>query len=243
MSRESQDHPRIRGEHDVFSRDTDCPHGSSPHTRGARCSSSGRDECVRIIPAYAGSTPSPPRRRPYRRDHPRIRGEHPSLNATVEACVGSSPHTRGAPERESCVIPRVRIIPAYAGSTHRLAPIWSSSPDHPRIRGEHSFGQIPTFQLRGSSPHTRGARDAELAQAEPVGIIPAYAGSTTEDSRRAGGQADHPRIRGEHGQRAVPDVGGAGSSPHTRGAHSMAKCRDLTRRIIPAYAGSTCRCR
>ncbi len=50
--------------------------------------------------------------------------------------------------------------------------------DHPRIRGEH--GRVAEFEARarGSSPHTRGARDAELAQAEPVGIIPAYAGST-----------------------------------------------------------------
>ena len=30
-----------------------------------------------------------------------------------------------------------------------------------------------------------------------------------------------------------------GSSPHTRGAPSMAKCPGRTRRIIPAYAGST----
>ena len=51
------DHPRIRGEH---ARPPDLPRfglGSSPHTRGALQVGVGRAENLRIIPAYAGSTP------------------------------------------------------------------------------------------------------------------------------------------------------------------------------------------
>ena len=55
-----KDHPRIRGEHKpsivaVFSSS-----GSSPHTRGARRRRRARLVATRIIPAYAGSTRSPP---------------------------------------------------------------------------------------------------------------------------------------------------------------------------------------
>ena len=72
---------------------------------------------------------------------------------------------------------------------------------------------------RGSSPHTRGARETERVVAKDPGIIPAYAGST--------------RLRGarRHQER--------GSSPHTRGARLPGDPRRQRLRIIPAYAGST----
>ena len=133
------DHPRIRGEHVLG--------------WGVRVAQPG------IIPAYAGSTQgararhiraggSSPHTRgaldPLRRvahaevDHPRIRGEHNTMdnyNYHVDGIIpayagsttprhaltawecGSSPHTRGAPSITS------------ARTT--------SSRDHPRIRGEH----------------------------------------------------------------------------------------------------------
>ena len=154
------DHPRIRGEH--------------PMLCFAQCRLSG------IIPAYAGSTimsttlrsesmgssphtrGAPPTATGWgsaRRDHPRIRGEHP-------------PRTRARAREQG-------IIPAYAGSTavpygwmyvirgsspHTRGAlslpvqIFPSAEDHPRIRGEH----------RQALPDGR-SRD---------GIIPAYAGST-----------------------------------------------------------------
>ena len=71
------DHPRIRGEHRLAGPPHQTTPGSSPHTRGARSWRWHPGPCRRIIPAYAGSTPGRPGRRP--------RGG------------GSSPHTRGAP--------------------------------------------------------------------------------------------------------------------------------------------------
>jgi hypothetical protein len=134
--------------------------GSSPHTRGARRTATGTRPCGgdhprirgehhrvlaaplaqrRVIPAYAGSTHwhllrederegSSPHTRgalwhslpapPSWRDHPRIRGEHAPLGILDHHDVG--------------------IIPAYAGSTVRIA-----------------LAPVP---LTGSPPHTRGAR-------------------------------------------------------------------------------------
>ena len=91
--------------------------GSSPHTRGARPVSQSSPAPSGIIPAYAGSTGStspPPSGTP---DHPRIRGEHPSRALRSFRCGGSSPHTRGAPDRRRTPLGRNGIIPAYAGST------------------------------------------------------------------------------------------------------------------------------
>ena len=50
--------------------------GSSPHTRGARFDGGDGRDGIRIIPAYAGSTPDDVDSLDDVEDHPRIRGEH-----------------------------------------------------------------------------------------------------------------------------------------------------------------------
>ena len=231
--------PRIRGEHeDKRYADWDRA-GSSPHTRGARA----RTLCVRgplgIIPAYAGSTR---RRRPpasSSRDHPRIRGEHKAASVVPDSILGSSPHTRGAPGGDGRSVLSGGIIPAYAGSTRRRWTKCSIRRDHPRIRGEHPLTFICASHRDGSSPHTRGARLRLVTHPGRRIIIPAYAGSTVHPGRWSPAPADHPRIRGEHGDRRRVSLGRQVSSPHTRGAPPG---RPQTRPglgIIPAYAGST----
>ena len=176
---------------------------------------------------------------PARADHPRIRGEHFREVGTLIFDEGSSPHTRGAPERARRPPAPQRIIPAYAGSTgtgyNRAVSNW----DHPRIRGEHVVVVESDGRGQGSSPHTRGARRAALSRSRGLWIIPAYAGSTkpsTPDARTGG---DHPRIRGEHVPTCKNVATQRGSSPHTRGAPGRARSRLWTGGIIPAYAGST----
>ena len=213
------DHPRIRGEHVIPSRNVNGVTGSSPHTRGALRAEPSRRPDVRIIPAYAGSTQ---RRIPLPRglrDHPRIRGEHGHDETHFRGDLGSSPHTRGAHLLQPLRACDHGIIPAYAGSTGPPTPVNSASRDHPRIRGEHVVLQSGAL--------------VEL------GIIPAYAGSTRSVGRRRTGWTDHPRIRGEHLEREIPLGIVPGSSPHTRGAPPRGRRGHLCGRIIPAYAGST----
>ena len=196
---------------------------------------------VRIIPAYAGSTPSAPGTRFSGRDHPRIRGEHVAWCQVAGGVGGSSPHTRGARLSSSRRPARFRIIPAYAGSTFALSNVSRRDQDHPRIRGEHLNERAARQRRKGSSPHTRGARHDKPPPVVGGRIIPAYAGSTNR--RMIGGETmrDHPRIRGEHASRSsvIRPIGG--SSPHTRGALIAGTKRLHEMRIIPAYAGSTCR--
>ena len=173
----------------------------------------------RIIPAYAGSTQYRSLPRGRCRDHPRIRGEHLQCFLHFPEPGGSSPHTRGAHRSMDGQARERRIIPAYAGSTHCAASSTRDPKDHPRIRGEHPSSEFETYHDGGSSPHTRGAPVTLGIPTTPVGIIPAYAGSTFRIRLMARCRMDHPRIRGEH-QIYTEERGGA-------------------RGIIPAYAGST----
>ena len=219
MSPTQMDHPRIRGEHRPRGFRSAPGPGSSPHTRGALDEIRVGDGSGGIIPAYAGSTstPAPPIASP--RDHPRIRGEHPSEHSRTPGSSGSSPHTRGAHPPAVRRRPHRRIIPAYAGSTRRRTASGWKRRDHPRIRGEHRSSTVSGRPSHGSSPHTRGAL---------------YWMHRIERKDQ-----DHPRIRGEHihSVSSFPPYGG--SSPHTRGALDRVRRHLHDIGIIPAYAGST----
>ena len=213
--------------------------GSSPHTRGAPRAADAQRAPLGIIPAYAGSTPSPSTRRTTGRDHPRIRGEHLTELSALLTASGSSPHTRGA-QRVRAAARVVRgIIPAYAGSTATPSTSGSATWDHPRIRGEHDEVVFYDTGAEGSSPHTRGAREYLGWWSNDEGIIPAYAGSTHRVAAWLSRARDHPRIRGEHAVSPSDSATLAGSSPHTRGAPSVSARFCSISRIIPAYAGST----
>ena len=122
-SEASPDHPRIRGEHVRNITMLGTSHGSSPHTRGARGPGRRAHGRRRIIPAYAGSTPPSFPKSTSQTDHPRIRGEHHRRRRLPATGRGSSPHTRGAPCCARQVSTRLRIIPAYAGSTPISRPL------------------------------------------------------------------------------------------------------------------------
>ena len=235
------DHPRIRGEHRALGPRGTSTRGSSPHTRGARQPFKTAPLRNGIIPAYAGSTSLGSCRRGGLWDHPRIRGEHQSAMMTYLTLSGSSPHTRGARRGLPKTAQPDRIIPAYAGSTRARRRQCAAEQDHPRIRGEHRQKTPSPATTRGSSPHTRGARELSRHLLFDAGIIPAYAGSTLRNAYKLMKLEDHPRIRGEHVYHTAAIFDQSGSSPHTRGARYAANECDAVYGIIPAYAGSTSR--
>ena len=71
------------------------------------------------------------------------------------------------------------------------------------------------------------------------GIIPAYAGCTTCGVTSGRPIADHPRLRGVHGDDVTGAMDTLGSSPLTRGALTGTVSGAIPGRIIPAYAGCT----
>ena len=112
------------------------------------------------------------------KDHPRIRGVHMSAAKASSRKVGSSPHTRGPLIEMQDQLLKIRIIPAYAGSTVTMPPKEIIIKDHPRIRGVHGVVQSCDGFRPGSSPHTRGPLLSFVFLLAKLGIIPAYAGST-----------------------------------------------------------------
>ena len=153
------DHPRSRGEHAIEMTGRVVRRGSSPLTRGALRARYVVVLFGRIIPAHAGSTLHGSGAGPEDPDHPRSRGEHARNTGAATHANGSSPLTRGAPRHRRVGNPRLRIIPAHAGSTDASRSMADTTSDHPRSRGEHA--------TRSSLRH--GC----------AWIIPAHAGSTS----------------------------------------------------------------
>ena len=214
-----RDHPRSRGEH-LEARRHRCP------VRG-------------IIPARAGSTLWWEVSHPWRGDHPRSRGEHELAKRNADMYLGSSPLARGAPHSVSLMRVVPGIIPARAGSTGGRFDHTARVRDHPRSRGEHLAGQIPTGGSTGSSPLARGAPTSLRVVKPTRGIIPARAGSTTTRTPTGNPGRDHPRSRGEHAVDQHAALLAAGSSPLARGApNAVTEVFDISG-IIPARAGST----
>ena len=168
-------------------------------------------------------------------------GEHRSIVGIGVACQGSSPHVRGARLGSTLNAAAMGIIPACAGSTLSLSTTQALRWDHPRMCGEHYFGDTLDSAVWGSSPHVRGARFSSVVLWDLAGIIPACAGSTTCVSWREYWPRDHPRMCGEHFQHYDVPLEPEGSSPHVRGAHRLMVPTPVRSWIIPACAGSTLR--
>ena len=133
-----------------------------------------------------------------------------------------------------------RIIPALAGNTVRTPDQVRAVQDHPRSRGEY-LGATRRGRCRwGSSPLSRGIHPKVAFSADLAGIIPALAGNTCCPSRSVAGSRDHPRSRGEYPRYRAPRRRQPGSSPLSRGIHTMDHATFLPGRIIPALAGNTC---
>ena len=230
----------MRGEHETASASAMAMAGSSPHARGALCSSGLALGSMGIIPACAGSTSHLRRGVFHGWDHPRMRGEHGGSAGSGYVPSGSSPHARGARASFAASHVVLGIIPACAGSTikayNQTWYIW----DHPRMRGEHRCFTTLATSNTGSSPHARGAPASTTATRPTRGIIPACAGSTLDHQAPRSWSRDHPRMRGEHTSEYAPSATLRGSSPHARGALSHAVESSLPNGIIPACAGSTC---
>src|SRR5690606_17563879 len=140
----------------------------------------------RITPAHAGSTARVMIGPTLGTDHPRTRGEHTKTFSFPRGSSGSPPPTRGALRGAAARGGPWRITPAHAGSTCSPAPNVSESADHPRTRGEHCSSFVSLLGVRGSPPHTRGARPIFLALFRLMRITPAHAGSTAQARERGG---------------------------------------------------------
>ena len=159
--------------------------------------------------------------------------------AISPAVDGSSPRARGTRPARIPHGRHRRFIPASAGNTACAASRASTTPVHPRERGEHRMACSAPKASYGSSPRARGTPAEHPAVKALVRFIPASAGNTYADraGKRAG--AVHPRERGEHAPGPTAGKSESGSSPRARGTRSRAGAQRSRRRFIPASAGNT----
>ena len=125
---QSRDHPRLRGEYYQLLWFRQPVPGSPPLTRGIQSALIAYSVPLRITPAYAGNTESPPTSFQVCWDHPRLRGEYASIPRYENPCLGSPPLTRGILQHDRSSDRYRGITPAYAGNTLKESLIYSIFP-------------------------------------------------------------------------------------------------------------------
>ena len=153
--------------------------------------------------------------------------------------MGSSPLTRG--KRTPVRRPGAAhgLIPAHAGKTFPPALRRCRSTAHPRSRGENLRAGKPCALSVGSSPLTRGKPGRVIEALRTGRLIPAHAGKTWHGSRPDPAPTAHPRSRAENDGTCRSGSLRMGSSPLTRGKHSLRSGDRRAHRLIPAHAGKT----
>ena len=112
--------------------------GSPPQVRGKLTSRTFISDKVRITPAGAGKTFSPPPMFPNKQDHPRRCGENAYLHLLYDTIHGSPPQVRGKPQCKNVRSMARRITPAGAGKTNAGGLNTALNQDHPRRCGENT---------------------------------------------------------------------------------------------------------
>ena len=146
---------------------------------------------------------------------------------------------RGKPSDCWKTLPGLRITPAGAGKTRRVAHDALDDTDHPRRCGENDESAVLDAINTGSPPQVRGKHFNDGRLYEFRGITPAGAGKTAMGDNKRMTQRDHPRRCGEN---AVPQpvyIIKPGSPPQVRGKLSLKISRIMPTGITPAGAGKT----
>ena len=233
------DHPRVCGENSHRSLENLDQRGSPPRVRGKRCRSSRKLRLSRITPACAGKTGAEPLLPARARDHPRVCGENKHSKKPEKFVQGSPPRVRGKRPARAWSTSAAGITPACAGKTQRVFTVASGEGDHPRVCGENDEDIRRAVAEWGSPPRVRGKPSSHSLHFQVVGITPACAGKTHQESPERRLARDHPRVCGENCWKTGDIKASVGSPPRMRGKPSEGATALNTGRITPAHAGKT----
>ena len=188
--------------------------------RGKQKTKSDDNNRPRLIPAHAGKTSSPGRKRRRSAAHPRACGENFFNQCSNALRWGSSPRMRGKHTAGALNLASKGLIPAHAGKTARRPSRHATSPAHPRACGENLHCAKRASGCRGSSPRMRGKLPRVNASKFQCGLIPAHAGKTCSHKNQQTHSGAHPRACGENCPCLTPTSPMSGSSPRMRGKRS-----------------------
>ena len=215
--------------------------GSPPHVRGKVPEYLGGGRYHGITPACAGKRSAVRNSHQWNQDHPRMCGEKITKVKNNQHAMGSPPHVRGKGSTTTAWTLSARITPSHAGKSCTFRrPRWRSR-DHPRIRGEKLFVQLPDNRQRGSPPHVRG-KVVHLAIVPcGEGITPACAGKRKRRAKRWAAAWDHPRMCGEKSLSFSFCISRYGITPACAGKRVRGIPRTYNERDHPRMCGEKCR--
>ena len=239
QSRRPWAHPRVGGENLKVSALPPATAGSSPRGRGKPPDRWCFPLVYRLIPAWAGKTPSLSPRLSQDGAHPRVGGENPKHSHPGQQARGSSPRGRGKHGHVEDDTGQCRLIPAWAGKTWTRGNADAPRRAHPRVGGENRRQRRPQFRPSGSSPRGRGKRWRNHGYESLPRLIPAWAGKTSSCLWSAFARRAHPRVGGENTGDIENAVKDAGSSPRGRGKRRRPARDRRGMGLIPAWAGKT----
>ena len=172
---------------------------------------------MRLIPAWAGKTPTCFIARAWRAAHPRVGGENHAANPKTPCGGGSSPRGRGKQTEVIVMTNEMGLIPAWAGKTYFLIALPRRAWAHPRVGGENPVAGELRGVPCGSSPRGRGKRCASHSERQVIRLIPAWAGKTVSRPSGISLSEAHPRVGGENKHPTALGMRSRGSSPRGRG--------------------------
>ena len=170
-------------------------------------------------------------------DHPRVCGEKAEWFRANRYYEGSPPRMRGKVGLPPPFLSMRRITPAYAGKSPKFRNRLDVYKDHPRVCGEKTYRDSPTYPAAGSPPRMRGKASGPGVLSSLSGITPAYAGKSPVRELLLIVSRDHPRVCGEKASRFSIASIRLGSPPRMRGKDRRETDTEVVDRITPAYAG------
>ena len=232
-------HPRRCGENSCQAQENGGHGGSSPQVRGKPGQKGEPGVCSRLIPAGAGKTALDHAGNNLNEAHPRRCGENSTLILGATAYFGSSPQVRGKQAEQQHGFEVNRLIPAGAGKTRGYDRSITYRAAHPRRCGENVEFVLGVIVTAGSSPQVRGKRIVIITPVQPVRLIPAGAGKTSNPNSASANRSAHPRRCGENVDSVIWAAFFLGSSPQVRGKRAAYQASERANRLIPAGAGKT----
>ena len=171
-------YPRVGGGNLLCDIPTSRTLGLSPRGRGKRLMLLRYKRPRRSIPAWAGetfayATPSDPVA-----VYPRVGGGNNAAAVSSVGAGGLSPRGRGKLIRNQSRREWWRSIPAWAGETPSLAPLWRGLEVYPRVGGGNELDECGNAYKHGLSPRGRGKRVNASDRRLSARSIPAWAGET-----------------------------------------------------------------
>ena len=171
--------------------------GFSPRARGCSqfspCGGSG----YTVFPACAGMFLICNQTHKIQPRFPRVRGDVPSLCATITMVSSFSPRARGCSGLTLSTLRSNRVFPACAGMFPADDVCDIVFEGFPRVRGDvppvNGVGQV----YKGFSPRARGCSALDLESHTPPSVFPACAGMFLPIAWSPPGRPGFPRVRGD----------------------------------------------